>query len=128
MFKRNRPEHNIQCAFIQYVRAKYANTVLDYLLFAVPNGGHRNIKTALALKSEGVKAGVSDILCLVPVNPYHGLAIEFKAGKNGLTKEQKEFMLAATGQKYKCVVCWSLEAGIEALETYLAPRAKELGR
>lgn len=121
-------EHKIQSAFMQYVATKYAGTVLDELCYAVPNGGKRDIVTASKLKKEGVKKGILDVHCLIPVNPYHGLLIEFKHGYNKPTPEQNRFMLAATGQKYKCVVCWSLEAGIEALESYLLPRAKELGR
>jgi len=31
-------------------------------LFAVPNGGQRNIVTAVRLRAEGVRSGVSDII------------------------------------------------------------------
>ena len=33
------------------------------LLYAIPNGGKRAIKTAIALKAQGVKSGVPD-MCL----------------------------------------------------------------
>jgi hypothetical protein len=56
-------ERQHQVALIKWVRAiKDAYPVLK-LLYAVPNGGDRNINVARKLKAEGVLAGVAD-LCL----------------------------------------------------------------
>jgi hypothetical protein len=52
----------------------------DYL-FAIPNGGKRNIREAARMKAQGVKSGVSDIMLPIPVGGYHGLWIELKAQK-----------------------------------------------
>lgn len=57
----------------------------------MPNGGHRSKTTAVNLKKEGVKSGVSDILFLVPARGYNYLCIEMKHGKNKQSDNQKAF-------------------------------------
>ena len=52
---------------------------LEYM-HHIPNGGKRDKRTAVALKRQGVKAGVPDICLPVARNGYHGLYIELKAG------------------------------------------------
>ena len=48
-------EHKIQCAIVKWFFYAYPQ-YRGGLFFAVPNGGHRNIQTARALKAEGVTA------------------------------------------------------------------------
>ena len=67
-------EHHIQQQCVEWFRLQHAN--LAPLLFAVPNGGHRNITTAQTLKAEGVLAGVSDLILLYPNKTYHALCRE----------------------------------------------------
>jgi hypothetical protein len=89
MHRRNDPEHQLQKSIIDYV-----NKVLPALrpyMFAIPNGGQRNILVAIKLKSEGTMSGVWDIFICIPINLWHGLFIECKVGKNNLTESQKEF-------------------------------------
>jgi hypothetical protein len=71
-------EHNIQVAICQ---------LLDWykiFYFAVPNGIHFNrdklkaIKYAQRLKTEGFRAGVSDLVILTKTKPYF---VEIKANK-----------------------------------------------
>ena len=52
---------------------------LEYM-YHVPNGGKRDAATATALKRQGVKAGVPDIVLPAVRAGYHGLYIELKAG------------------------------------------------
>ena len=47
--------------------------------YHVPNGGQRSKATAAALKGQGVKAGVSDLVVALARGGYHGLYLEFKA-------------------------------------------------
>jgi hypothetical protein len=75
-------EHQIQWSICQY---------LDYkkvFYFAVPNGSLRNIGVAKKLKQEGVKAGVSDLIILLP---NRVLFIEVKTDKGKQQNTQKEF-------------------------------------
>lgn len=47
--------------------------------FHMPNGGHRNKKTASDFKRQGVKAGVSDLPIRQARGGWLGLYLEFKA-------------------------------------------------
>ena len=89
------------------------------LIFHVPNGGGRSKSQAAKLKAEGVRAGVSDILCLMPSICYHGLCIEMKVKPNKPTPEQKKFLESAAEQGYKTAVCYSADEAFEVLEKYL---------
>ena len=124
-------EHDIQCSCIKWFRAQYPQ--LSKLLFAVPNGGFRNKATAGKMKAEGVVAGVSDILLLVPNKLFHGLCIEMKwekteydeNGKAHVTRsyqseEQKEWMLAVENQGYRYVVCRSLDEFVREVDHFLS--------
>lgn len=50
----------------------------------------RDKATAVALKRQGVKAGVPDICLPVARNGYHGLHIELKAGKTQQPRIRKD--------------------------------------
>lgn len=74
----------------------------DNLLFHIPNGGLRNIKTAARLKSEGVKPGVADMFLAMPNGQYHGMFIEMKRIRgNGQTELQRMFQNAVESQGYR---------------------------
>lgn len=88
-------------------------------LFAIPNGGQRNVRVAVKLKMEGVKAGVWDLFLPVPSQGYHGLFIEMKYGHNKLTPEQVEFREHLEVNHYKTAVCYSAEDAYAELESYL---------
>lgn len=97
-------------------RAQYP---LLALMFAIPNGGERNLKVAANLKAEGVKAGVSDIMFPVSRACFHGLFIEMKVRPNKPTAEQLDFIAAVTAQKYLAVVCYSWQEAVTTLVHYL---------
>ena len=105
---------------------------LKLLLFAVPNGGGRRAVEAQIMKAEGVTAGVSDMLLLVPSSGYHGLCLEFKRQwyeddekgrlvlkKSYQRKEQKEWQEAVEAQGYRYVVIRSLQEFKDLVEDYL---------
>jgi hypothetical protein len=71
------------------------------MLFAVPNGGARNPIVARKMKSEGVRAGVSDYVALVPAGDYHGLAIELKTIDGRSSSEQRDFLRNARALGYR---------------------------
>ena len=110
--KSREEEHQIQCACVKWFNLQYP----EYrgLLFAVPNGGARSKATAGKLKAEGVVAGVSDLILLVPhLYPggytKHGLCIEIKTQKGTQSKEQKEWQKKVWMKGYNYVVCRSFE-------------------
>lgn len=121
----NQPEHDLQVALIQWWELQCGKYKLPSVaLFAIPNGAKRNIVTAVKLKAEGVKKGVADLFLCAPSNEYHGFFIELKAGKNGLSKEQKDFAEYAKSQGYKCETFWDWQLAAEQIDAYLKLNTK----
>jgi hypothetical protein len=88
-------------------------------LFAIPNGGHRHIKTATKLKREGVKAGVPDVMLAYPSAGCAGLWIEMKWNKNKPTKEQARWLKRLKLAGYAVAVCYSADEAINKIAEYL---------
>lgn len=90
------------------------------MLYAIPNGGKRAIKTAVALKKQGVKRGVPDMCLPVPRGGFNGLYIELKRVKGGtVSDEQREWIAALNTQGYKAIICHGAEEAIEQIRGYL---------
>lgn len=90
------PEHNLQVLIVNILRAN------KIFCFAVPNGGRRDAVTGAKLKQEGVIAGASDLVVIMPQGKV--LFVELKNGKTGRqSPEQKQFAarLAEMGHKYE---------------------------
>lgn len=98
---------------------------LEYM-HHVPNGGKRDAATAVALKRQGVKAGVPDIVLPAARAEYHGLYIELKAGKNTTTDKQKQWLKYLEAAGYYTAVCYGWQTAAELIERYLLHTA-ELG-
>jgi len=104
-------------------------------MFAIPNGGLRDVRTATNLKAEGVKAGVLDIFLPYPKygnmngkTAHHGLFIEMKLIKyryhknGGCSDAQLDFINYAVSTGYYCKVCYSWEEARDTLIAYLEGR------
>ena len=100
-------------------RGKYPE--LD-LMYAIPNGGYRSIKTAKLMKATGVKAGIPDICLPVARHGFHALYIEMKRRKGGtVSVAQKSMINALAEQGNLAIVCRGMDEAIEALKNYLSP-------
>lgn len=114
-------ESQLQSECVRWFRYQYPQ--YKNLLFAIPNGGKRNISTAVRLKAEGVVAGVPDLFLavanLVDKELQHGLFIEMKYGKNKQTDAQREFMCGVLEQGYSYSVCYSFEDFRNSIKNYL---------
>jgi hypothetical protein len=110
-------EHQEQMAVINWFRLQHRQYA-SYL-FAIPNGGVRNIGTAVKLKKEGVLAGVPDLFLMIPMNGYHGLWIEMKVKGGRVSDSQKQFMGAATLMGYPAIVCYGFDEAKNAINNYL---------
>lgn len=122
-------EHNIQAACVRWFNLQWP----EYrgLLFSVPNGGARSKATAGKLKAEGVVAGVSDLILLVPkyntyvyfggemTLSYHALCIEMKTAKGRQSPEQHEWQAKVEGEGYRYAVCRSLDEFMAVVNGYL---------
>ncbi len=116
----NDAEHREQVGL--FIWAEWAQ--LDWpelgLLFAVPNGGRRDVVTGARLKAEGVKRGVPDVWLPVARGGYHGCVIELKANVKGRpTREQVEWLKKLEEQGYYAALALGAEAAKRLLTWYL---------
>jgi hypothetical protein len=91
----------------------------ESVLFHCPNGGRRSPQEGKWLKLEGVRAGVSDLILLLPRSGYHALVLELKTDEGRLSQAQKDFLETAASNGYKACVCFSTETAIQAITNYM---------
>lgn len=119
-------EHEIQVECVRWFRLRYPREII----FAVPNGGARNVVVGAKMKAEGVLAGVPDLMVLSARGGYNGLFVEMKkssVGKRGqlvdkgvLSDVQKDLFLRIGEKGYKVVVCWSFDDFRREVEGYFS--------
>jgi len=112
-------EHKIQSAFFCHVRQRAAYDENWRFVFAIPNGGARDVRVAAKLKREGVLAGVLDVFVPICAGGFGGLWIEFKTPKGRIQPNQKEFITGMKERGYCVEVCRSAQEGVSAIEKYL---------
>ncbi len=88
-------------------------------LFAIPNGGQRNIIVATKLKSEGVRPGVPDLMLPVPYGGYHGLFIEMKKVKGKISETQKDWAAFLNSNGYISSTCFGFDDAKSCISNYL---------
>lgn len=87
-------------------------------IYAIPNGGDRDIRVASRLKAEGVKPGVLDVFVSHPSGTLPGMYIEFKAGKNKLTQEQAAFADRQMKAGYPVIIARDSLNAFQAVKKY----------
>lgn len=123
-------EHSQQVALFAWAADSTEKYPQLAYMFAIPNGGLRDIRTATALKAEGVKSGVCDVFLPYSwsaeqhgVGSYSGCFIEMKIEKyrnhkdGGCSEEQLDFINYAVAAGYYCKVCYNW---MEARDTLIA--------
>jgi hypothetical protein len=108
-------ESALQRACLKYFRLKYPNI----LIFAIPNGGKRDIITASIMKREGVIRGIPDLFIAYPNGKYSGMFIELKVGNNKPTKHQKEIMQMLEKAGYYVTICYTINEFMKEVNNYL---------
>jgi hypothetical protein len=108
-----------QVALIKWVRSIRGIYPVLKLLYAVPNGGDRNLRVARKLKAEGVLVGVADLCLPAARRGYHGLYVEMKSEEGVATKEQKEFLRGVSGEGYCAVIARGVDEAKDTLEWYI---------
>lgn len=111
-------EHTEQVKLVQRVRAFYP----DVIIAAIPNGGNRPASERVRLHSEGVLAGMPDIIVTEPANGFNGLFIEMKTSTGVQSKEQIIIQAKLNQRGYLCVVAKSATEGFNIIEGYLNGR------
>ena len=90
------------------------------LLYAIPNGGLRDGRTAAILARTGVKSGVPDLCLPVARGGWHSLYLELKRAKGGRVSEnQKNWINALNDQGNKAVVCRGWQQAQDMIMDYL---------
>lgn len=110
-------ESQIQKDCVRWFRQVYP--AIEPLFFAVPNGGARNAWTAKIMKDEGVRAGVADLLLLLPRSGYAFLCIEMKKPGGMQSESQKVFQRLVERVKGRYVVCHSLDEFVKEIRGYI---------
>ena len=109
-------EHEIQVNCVNYFRLRYPKG----LIYAIPNGGQRNVIVAAKLKAEGVLSGVPDLHIPMAKKDFHGLYIELKNGKAGkVSDNQQTIMEKLQSEGYRCEVCRSFEEFKTIIDNYM---------
>lgn len=89
-------------------------------MHAIPNGGSRDVREAVHMKRQGVRAGVADIFLPCARGGHHGLYVEMKRRDGGVrSKPQEEFAAIVTSEGYKHVFAAGCAEAIAAVTAYL---------
>lgn len=110
-------ESEIQHAIFSWARD---HRICKRYLFAIPNGGSRNLVEAYHLKQQGVKKGVSDMMLAYPTKGAHGLWIELKRNRKAkLTLEQERWLEEMNKLGYVAKVAYGFDDACLIIEDYL---------
>ncbi len=118
--KRDNEESRIQMSVIRWWAVSHKTFgVPEQLLFAIPNGGRRDVIGAAILKKEGQRNGVSDLMLAVPRAQFHGLFLELKIATGKCSPAQHQFLADASGQGYAAFAAYSYDEAVALIEKYL---------
>lgn len=117
--KRSHEEHDEQVKLIAWARMQSGTLAPARKMFAIANGGSRNVVEAVNLKAEGVTRGIPDLFMPYPSNGYHGLFIEMKTKKGVVSTEQADRLRQLQEDGYAAHVCRSFESAVEVIREYL---------
>ena len=97
-------EHEIQREIVAAIERE------GWAVFAIPNGGRRNIVTAMKLRAEGVRPGVPDLFV-----PALGLWLEVKTATGRLSAKQHVWRDYLRGAGYSWARARSPEDALNAV-------------
>lgn len=106
-------ESTLQTTCVRWFRYQYPRLVI----YAVPNGGSRNVREAQRLKAEGVLSGVADLVVLLPQGK--SLYIEMKVKGNRQTQNQKDFQKKVITLGHTYAVCYTFEEFQKVVENQI---------
>jgi len=111
-------EHDECVVFWDHVKIMRARDWRYHMVLRIPIDQKCSIPAAMWLRAEGRERGPLDYLVACKSGNYIGMWLEFKRGKNKLSKEQEAFVKYAEFAGYLVNVCYSAEEGILRLTEY----------
>lgn len=132
--KRNDIEHQIQKAAIEQLDHLFSLRWPEWMIeledskgrrrkvapiYAVPNGGNRNLLTAVKLRSEGARSGVWDLAMDIPTAQYSCLRIEVKTPNGRLSKNQVAWRQHYDSIGAEHIVCYSAQEIVNCVIVYM---------
>jgi hypothetical protein len=119
---RNDAETQLQAAVIEHVKLRARKGVL---WFHVPNGEHRTKATGAKLKRMGVRAGVADLVFILPPNG-EACFLELKADGGRPSDSQLQFATDCESAGAAYAIAWDLEHALTMLEAWrvIKPEAR----
>lgn len=120
---RQHRESEIQRACVKWFRLKYKKYAP--LLFSVPNGMLTSATQARIAKAEGLTAGASDLILLVPSSRGAALCIEMKAAKGKQSTEQKCWQRSVEWQGYSYEIVRSIWQFTELVSGWMADHEQQ---
>lgn len=111
----DRVEHDIQKSCIEWFDMQYPGL----LLYAIPNGGKRDKKTARKLKAEGVRRGIPDLHLAVPNAHHPGLYVETKTTDGKPSDDQLIAHAYLRGHGYQVELVRNIEQFQAVVNDYL---------
>jgi len=119
-------EHAEQAALIDWCAGQAPRIPELGLLYAIPNGGARDVRVAVQLKAEGVQAGIPDLHLPVARGGWHSLYLELKRTRGGRVEpEQAAWHAALLAQGNDVRVCRGWVEAATVLLIYLGRRPEE---
>lgn len=106
-------ESQFQQAIVKYLR------IMNIFCFSVPNGQKLKITQAIKAKNEGLTAGVSDLIILLPNGKTVFVEIKNPNGKGRQSDSQKQFeqKVKSLGFEYYIWSSWKqVEAFVDGLK------------
>ena len=103
-------EHVLQQQICTYMAASIRK---ELHWFAIPNGGKRDLRTAVKLKREGVKRGATDIVVLLEDGRVAWLELKIKGGS--LSVEQQAFRSICIRLGHHWALIRSVDEAVEFL-------------
>ena len=117
MARTSHPESKLQIQCVTWFKNQYPH--LAPLMFAVPNGGSRDMREAAIMKAEGITAGVSDLILNIRGGIHPQLAIEMKNVNGRQSPEQKRYQRYAEAVGIKYIICRSFQDFKDEVTNYL---------
>lgn len=120
-------ESEVQKALFEFMAtARIETGTIGEYAFAVPNGtmfagtAQQRSKYSNALKSQGLRPGVSDVVIALPRGQYHGAYIELKREKKSkVGDDQKIWLARVEAVGYYAALACGLDEAISHVRTYI---------